>query len=114
MGALAAAGLAALGFSFVVQLACFALVVLLSLVFLRPRFAKRLEAQGVPSRTEALVGKLGTVTVAVDGATGAGRVEVAGQDWAAHSTQPLVLGTRVKVESADGIVLVVRPAEPPA
>lgn len=113
VGALVAAALAALGLSLVFQLACFTVVVLLCLVFLRPHFVKRLGAQGVPTRTDALMGSTGNVTVAIEPATGAGRVDVCGQDWAARSPQSLAPGTRVVVEGADGIVLLVRPAEPP-
>ena len=108
-GALAAAGLAALGLSFPFQLASFAVVVLACLVFLRPRLVRKLGAPGVPTRTQALTGRIGRVTVAIDPTTGSGRVEVAGQDWAAACSEPLAPDTRVRVEGADGIVLHVRP-----
>ena len=36
---------------------------------------------------------------------GAGRVNVAGQDWAARSKDPIATGATVRVVGADGIVL---------
>jgi membrane protein implicated in regulation of membrane protease activity len=45
------------------------------------------------------------VTHEIDSTTGAGRVNVGGEDWAAKSAGPLTIGTRVRVTGADGIVL---------
>ena len=44
----------------------------------------------------------------IDPMLGTGRVNVAGQDWAARSEEPVATGTRVRVVAADGIVLEVR------
>lgn len=111
--ALAAAGLAAAGATLVWQLCAFAVVLLASLLFLRPRLVGRLGAQGVAGRTDALVGRLGVVTAAVDPVSGLGRVEVSGQDWAARCDSPLAPGAGVRVTGADGIVLLVEPAQRP-
>ncbi len=109
--ALVAAALAALEVPLPLQLAAFAAALLASLLFLRPRFVGRLAAQGVPTRTESLTGKVGVVTVEVDPVGGTGRVEVGGQDWAARSADRIPEGARVRVEGADGIVLLVRREE---
>lgn len=91
------------------QLLVFAAVLAASLLGLRPRMMSKLGAPGVPSRTEALVGKRGRVTEDIDATLGTGRVIVAGQDWAARSPRVVTAGTQVRVDGADGIVLEVTP-----
>ena len=110
LAALGGAGAAALGFGFLAQLLLFVVVLGLSLAFLRPRLLARLNGPGVPSRTEALIGREGVVTHDIDATVGAGRVNVIGQDWAARAVQPIPAGTRVRVVGADGIILEVKPA----
>jgi len=56
-----------------------------------------------------MLGTEGVVTEAIDTAVGAGRVNVAGQDWAARAPLPVAAGTKIRVVGADGIVLEVRP-----
>ena len=46
---------------------------------------KQLDAPGVPSRTDALVGREGIVTHDIEATVGAGRVNVGGEDWAARA-----------------------------
>jgi membrane-bound serine protease (ClpP class) len=110
VAALPAALAAYFGLSLAAQLAVFVVVLGLSLMILRPRLMARLGAPGVPSRTEALIGREGVVTHDIEATVGAGRVNVRGQDWAARAPEPIPAGTRVRVVSADGIVLEVRPA----
>lgn len=107
-GAVAAAIAAVLGMGSIVQVAVFAVVVGASVAVLRPRLIARLRSRGVPSRTEALLGREAMVTHDIDPTLGTGRVNVAGQDWAARSEEPVATGTRVRVVAADGIVLEVR------
>lgn len=108
LAALLTVGVAALGASVTVQVVFFAGASLLLLLLVRPVFAsKRLGGKGVPSRAEALLGKLGHVTEAIDPVRGAGRVNVAGEDWAARAASPVPLGAEVRVGGADGIVLLV-------
>jgi len=105
------AGAAWLGFSPTVQVVFFAASSLLLLLLVRPVFAtKRLGGKGVPSRTDALVGRRGHVTEAIDAARGCGRVSVGGEDWAARSAEPLAIGIEICVDGADGIVLMVSSA----
>ena len=109
--ALAAALAAFLGFEGAVQVVTFGVVLAASLALLRPRLVKRLGmAPGVPSRTQALIGRDGVVTSDIDPAVGTGRVNVGGQDWAARSAGPVAAGTHIRVVGADGIVLEVTPA----
>jgi membrane protein implicated in regulation of membrane protease activity len=110
IGAIGAALAAWLGVGLPAQIVIFVIVLLLSLSLLRPRLISRMVGRGVPSRTEALVGREGVVTLDIDPTIGAGRINVQGQDWAARSAKPLPAGTRVRVMGADGIVLEVTPA----
>jgi membrane protein implicated in regulation of membrane protease activity len=96
---------AAAGFGPLVQWIVFAIALGLSLAVLRPRLVSGMGAPGVPSRTEALIGREGIVTHDIEATIGAGRVNVGGEDWAARAVAPLRIGTRVRVVSADGIVL---------
>ena len=105
IGAVGAAAVAFLSLGLTAQVLVFAVLLGISLAALRPRLISRLGARGVPSRTEALAGREGIVTVDIDPTVGAGRVNVGGQDWAARSAAAMPAGTRIKVVGADGIVL---------
>ena len=104
-GALVAAAMAFFGFSVPVQLGAFIVVVVASLVLLRSALLTSLGGRGVPSRTEALIGRDGVVTEAIDPRTGTGRVNIGGEDWAARGSAAMAAGTAVRVIGADGIVL---------
>jgi membrane protein implicated in regulation of membrane protease activity len=104
-GAIAAAVAAFLGFGVPVQFGTFVLVLVLSIALLRSQLLARLSGRGVPSRTEALVGRHAIVTHDIDPTAGTGRVNVAGEDWAARSAESITAGARVRVVGADGIVL---------
>jgi membrane protein implicated in regulation of membrane protease activity len=108
-GAIAAAAAAYLGFSVPTQIGTFVVVLMVSLIGLRSTLVGRLGGRGVPSRTEALIGRDGIVTHAIDPTIGAGRVNVSGEDWAARSSAAIAAGTKVRVVAADGIVLEVMP-----
>ena len=106
------AAAAGLGFSLLAQVVVFVATLLLALGLVRPRLLSRLGSPGVPSRTQALIGKPAKVTERIDPATGSGRVVVAGEDWAASSPSPLPAGAAVWVTDADGIVLQVASTDP--
>src|SRR5438067_2452666 len=84
-GAIVAAAAAFFGYSAQVQFGAFVVVMTVSLVLLRSRLLAGIAGRGVPSRTEALVGLQAVVTHDIDPTLGTGRVNVAGQDWAARS-----------------------------
>jgi membrane protein implicated in regulation of membrane protease activity len=109
LGALAAAGVASVGAGLTLQFVTFAIVAGVSLAILRPRLMTGTGARGVPSRTETLLGREGIVTDDINPLVGVGRVNVGGEDWAAHSAGPLTTGTHVRIVGANGIVLEVRP-----
>ena len=104
-GAIAAAAAAFLGFGVPVQFGVFVLVMTVSLAVLRSRLLGKLGGRGVPSRTEALVGRHGIVTHDIDPTLGTGRVNVAGEDWAARGPEAIAAGAKVRVVGSDGIVL---------
>ena len=104
-GAVAAAIAAYFGLGVVAQIGIFAFVLAASLIGLRSKLVGYLGGQGVPSRTATLVGKHGVVTHDIDATLGAGRVNVGGEDWAARAHEPIAIGVKVRVVSADGIVL---------
>jgi len=104
-GAVAAAAAAFFGLSIGAQIGTFVLVMTVSLVALRANLLGRLAGGGVPSRTEPLVGRHGQVTHEIDPTLGTGRINVGGEDWAARCPEPLPIGTKIRVVSADGIVL---------
>ncbi len=110
VGAVAAAGVAALGFGFPLQIVVFLVALSLSFVLIRPRLMARMGGRGLPSRTDPLIGRQGVVTHDIDPTVGAGRVNVGGEDWAARAAAPLPAGTRIRVVAADGIVLEVTSA----
>lgn len=109
LAALLAAVLALLGMSPTTQVVVFAAATLVFLLVLRRLFVRRLGGPGVPSRTETLAGKQAEVTEAIDPVRGSGRVIVEGHDWAARASLPIALGARVRIDGADGIVLLVSP-----
>jgi membrane protein implicated in regulation of membrane protease activity len=105
IGAIAAAAAAYFDFAIPAQVAVFAIVLVGSLVGLRSRLIGRLGGQGVPSRTEQVLGRHGMVTTDIDPTVGSGRVNVAGEDWAARSPDRIEAGAKIRVVGADGIVL---------
>ena len=112
LAALVAAVLALLGVDLALQVVVFAGATLFFLHVLRRFFVHRLRAgPGVPSRTEALQGKVAEVTEPIDPVRGSGRVLVEGHDWAARSPVAVPSGARVMIVGADGIVLLVSPVQ---
>jgi membrane protein implicated in regulation of membrane protease activity len=106
IGAIAGAAMAYFGYGVTAQMAVFVGVMSVSLLLLRSRLLGRLmSGRGLPSRTEAIIGKQGVVTHDIDTTLGAGRVNVGGEDWAARSSEIIATGTKVRVVGADGIVL---------
>src|SRR5258705_3181489 len=73
LGAIAAAGVAAVGLGLAAQVIVFFVALGLSLGLLRPRLVKQLGATGVPSRTDTLISREGAVTHVIESRVGAGR-----------------------------------------
>ena len=111
LAALLAGAMAELGLSPWLQFVIFAAAsITMPLLFRRPLLA-RFAGRGVPSRTEGLLGETAVVLEAIDPVHLTGRVSLHGQDWMARASVPLPVGRTATVVGADGIVLLVEPAE---
>jgi membrane protein implicated in regulation of membrane protease activity len=108
-GALAAAGVAAIGAPAALQFGVFAVAALGLVVVVRPMAKRRLELPA-HQRTglDALIGKTAVVTRTVD--QHGGRVKLAGEEWSAETydpTQVLEIGSTVRVMEIRGAAAVV-------
>jgi membrane protein implicated in regulation of membrane protease activity len=111
-GALAAAGVAALGGPFLLQVIVFALVSGLSVGALRPIIVKHarsaLESGETPFGIEAIEGTKATVLEEVDGEHG--MIKIDGELWQARSfdgTEKYLPGERVRVVKVQGATAIV-------
>ena len=112
VGALAAAGAAALGAPLLVQVIVFAVVSGLSVGALRPIILKHarpaLESGETPIGLEAIEGSHGTVLEEVDG--GHGMIKIDGEIWQARSfdgNEKYLPGERVRVLKVKGATAIV-------
>jgi membrane protein implicated in regulation of membrane protease activity len=108
-GALAAAGVAALGAPVVLQVAVFAIAAAGLVTVVRPIAKRRLELP-THQRTgvDALIGRTAVVVRTVD--QHGGRVKLAGEEWSAETydpTQVLEVGRTVRVMEIRGAAAVV-------
>ncbi len=118
LGALAAAGVAFAGGSFVVQVLVFVGTSALLLAVVRPLAVRKLKPAGPGQRTNvaAQVGRRAEVLSTVTDR--AGLVKLTGEDWSARSARPsrqFEVGQLVQVVEIDGATAVVdEPQEDPA
>ena len=110
------AGLAALGAGLGLgvtwQIVIFAVVSLLTFIFLRPfvlRFLDR-KSKDVKTNAEALIGRKAIVSERIDASQHTGRVAVDGDDWKAVSEDGSVIekGTTVEIIKLDSIIVTVK------
>lgn len=107
-GALAGAGVAALGGPVALQIAVFAVASVGLVTLVRPAAKRRLTAPHQRMGIEALVGSTAVVTHTVD--QHGGRVKLAGEEWTATSydpTQVLEIGRTVRVMEIKGAAAIV-------
>ncbi|MFE3323964.1 NfeD family protein [Streptomyces sp. NPDC059176] len=113
VAALVTAGSAALGAPLPVQLLVFAVVAVVSVLFLRPVVLRRIrEPQKERFGVSALVGRTAYVVSEVTGADG--RVRIGGEEWTARAyDETLVIppGTAVDVMEISGATALVYPRE---
>ena len=110
------AGLAALGAGLGLnatwQIVVFAVVSMLTFIFLRPVVIRFLEkkSKDVKTNADALIGRKAVVSERIDGAQHTGRVAVDGDDWKAVSTDGSVIekGAEVEIINRDSIILSVK------
>ena len=115
VGALAAAGAAALGLGPFAQFAIFAAVSVAGLVGVRPLVKRQLQPRHGPQHrfgVAALVGRQARVVQEVTGQTG--RVRIGGEEWSARAydeTLVIPAGTTVDVIAIEGATALVYPRE---
>ncbi len=103
---------AGLGANLTWQIVIFAVVSLLTFIFLRPvvmRFLER-KSKDVKTNADALVGRKGVVSERIDAAQHTGRVAIDGDDWKAVSDDGSVIekGTTVEIVKLDSIIVTVK------
>ena len=113
IGAALAALAAGLGVDSIVwQSVIFAVVSLLTFIFLRPVVIRFLDkkSKDVKTNADALVGRKGIVSERIDATQHTGRVAVDGDDWKAVSEDGSVIekGAEVKIVKLDSIILTVK------
>ena len=106
---------AGLGANLTWQIVIFAIVSLLTFIFLRPFMMKFLDrkSKDVKTNADALVGRRAVVSERIDAAQHSGRVAVDGDDWKAVTADGSVIekGTEVEIVKLDSIILTVRKVE---
>jgi len=110
IGALGAMCGALVGLPFWMQILVWAVISLLSILFIRPVLTKRIHASADRriSNADALIGKEGRVIDAIE-ADGHGYVKIDGDEWRSVSSDHsrIDVGSRVRVVSRDSIILTV-------
>lgn len=93
-----------------IQIIIFFAVTFITLALTRPFVHKLTQNIGnTPTNADMNIGRTGLVTKIVDESAGLFRVSVAGADWSAITTDPIIpeIGTSVRVERIEGVKLVV-------
>ena len=112
IGAVFSALVAGLGGSITWQIVVFAVVSLLTFVFLRPVVIRFLDkkSKDVKTNADAVIGRKGVVSERIDSAQHTGRVAIDGDDWKAISEDGSVIekGAEVKIVKLDSIILIVK------
>ena len=106
VGALVASVVSLFLDNWVIQVAVFGLVSLLILVILKP-FMKKFKGQKVATNLDRVIGQIGIVTEEIQKLM-PGEVKVGGRYWTAIANKKIKKDAKVKVESIDGVKLVVR------
>lgn len=103
---------AGLGLGLTWQVVIFAVVSLLTFVFLRPFMLKFMDrkSKDVKTNAEAIIGRKGIVSERIDAAQHTGRVAVDGDDWKAVSEDGSVIekGVTVEIVKMDSIIVTVK------
>tara|TARA_B100000780_G_C21011969_1_gene405295 strand:+ start:42 stop:473 length:432 start_codon:yes stop_codon:yes gene_type:complete len=95
VGSFAGALSAFFGFSMDIQLLVFSISTLISLFLIRPILYKKSESK-LKTNTEALIGRVGTVTEKID-CFASGRVSIDGDQWKAISATTMLIEPLEKV-----------------
>ncbi len=112
-GSIGAVVSAACGANFTCQVLIFAIVSLLSFIFLRPLIIKLFGKKGkaeVKTNAEAIIGRTGIVSERICDKENTGRVKVDGDDWKAVSDDlsTIEAGQKVRIVKLDSIIVTVQ------
>ena len=103
---------AGLGANLTWQIIIFAVISMLTFIFLRPFMMKFLDrkSKDVKTNADALVGRKAVVSERIDATQHTGRVAVDGDDWKAVSEDGSVIekGAEVEIVKLDSIILTVK------
>ncbi len=115
-GALAALAASFLGAALWLQMLLFVVVSAGLLILLWPLAKKYMNPAVTATNVDAVVGKVGIVTAAIDNVEATGQMKLGGMEWTARSAngENIPVGTKVKVERIEGVKAFVSPAEVPA
>ena len=112
IGAVFSAFVAGLGGTITWQIVVFAVVSLLTFIFLRPVVIRFLDkkSKDVKTNADAIIGRKGVVSERIDAEQHTGRVAVDGDDWKAVSEDGSVIekGVTVEIVKLDSIILTVK------
>ena len=97
-----------------IQLAVFAVVTLVSLIFTRPLVQRKIHSKAECTNADRAIGQTALVTEEINNEIGTGMVNVSGQIWTARAVDQSVIpaGTNVVVQSIQGVKLMVLPVSP--
>ncbi len=110
-GALVSMILAIFDVPTVLQMVVFFGLSILLLIFSRTIWKKYTTFKPIePTNTDALIGKIGVVTVEIDNLNASGEVKISGQYWSARSVdgEKISVNTPVSVVSIEGVKLICR------
>lgn len=113
-GAVIAFVAAIVGFGLPVQIGVFFVVSVILLIVTRPIAVKYFNKERQKTNAEGLIGKSALVLEEINTLQAEGRVEVAGQEWAAKTDEPdgvIPKNTVVSVEGIQGVNLIVKKKE---
>lgn len=114
IGACFSALAAGLGAGLTWQVVIFAVVSLLTFIFLRPFMLKFMDrkSKDVKTNVDALIGRKAIVSECIDASQHTGRVAIDGDDWKAVSENGEVIekGSTVEIINRDSIILTVKPS----
>lgn len=103
---------AGLGAGITWQIVIFAIVSLLTFIFLRPFMLKFMDrkTKDVKTNAEALIGRKGIVSERIDAEQHTGRVAIDGDDWKAVSVDGSIIekGVSVEIVKMDSIIVTVK------
>ena len=111
LGSLVAAITAYMGYNIDAQFISFSVSTLISLFLIRPLLYKKGEKQDkIKTNTEALIGRVGSVSETIDNSSKSFRVLIDGDQWKAfsHNNEIIELNDQVEVISIDSTIITVK------